>query len=101
MPFLSLVHLRDFSCETCFVPIAEAGARSFIVDAQGDPVLFAQDDPPAEMIVHLTCRNGHDTPLTVPNEISAEETLQTPEVAPVATDAVLISGKTEGGKALV
>lgn len=83
------------------MPLAEAGARSFIVDGQGDPVLFAEDDPPAEMIVQITCRNGHDTRLTVPNEISAEETLQTPEDAPVATDAVLISGKTESGKALV
>lgn len=100
MPFLSLVHLKDLSCEECFVPLADAGARSFVVNASGDPVLFAEDDPPALMMVHLTCANGHQTALSVPGEISAEETLQTPEEAPVATDAVLIEGKTESGKAL-
>lgn len=100
MPFLSIVHLKDLSCEECFAPLAEAGARSFVVDAAGDPVLFPQDDPPAAMAVQLSCANGHQTLLSVPGEVSAEETLQTPEEAPVAADAVLTKGTTESGKTL-
>lgn len=98
--FLSLVHLRELSCEECKAPLAPAGARSFIVDAQGDPIDFSKEDPPAEMVVQMLCRNGHPTELNVPNEISAEETLTTPEEAPIAPDAVLLSGSGESGKPL-
>lgn len=101
MPFLSLVHLRELQCEECKKILAPAGARSFIVDGEGNPVHFSQEDPPAEIVVQLFCRNGHATELNVPNEIAAEETLITPEEAPVGTDAVVVSGATEGGKPLL
>ena len=89
MPFLAVVHLRELLCAQCGARIAEAGARSFIVDASGAPVSFAGDAIPEEMAVRLTCPNGHETTLYVPNEVSAEETLATPDGAPIATDAVL------------
>jgi hypothetical protein len=98
--FLSLVHLRDLVCATCSAPLAPAGSRSFVVDADGMPVGFAKDDQPAEMTVQFVCSNGHATELFVPNEIGAEETLRTPDTAPLGTDAVLLSGKTEAGKEL-
>jgi hypothetical protein len=98
--FLSLVHLRELRCAECSALLAQAGGRSFIVDGQGDPQNFSEDDPPAELVVHLLCPNGHLNELNVPNEISAEESLQTPDDAPVGTDACLISGTTESGKAL-
>jgi hypothetical protein len=100
MPFLDLVHLRELRCEECEALLAPAGARSFIVDKFGNPVQFSLEDPPAEMVVHLTCPNGHLTELNVPNEISAEETLITPEDAPIGTDAYIFSGTTERGKTL-
>lgn len=100
MPFLSLVHLRELQCEECRKVLATAGARSFIVDGDGNPVHFSEQDPPAEIVVQLLCRNGHATELNVPNEIAAEETLTTPEEAPLGTDAVVISGATESGKSL-
>lgn len=100
MPFLSLVHLRDLRCDECSLLLAPAGARSFIVNGEGSPVGFAQDDPPAEMLVELACENGHVHELNVPNEIAAEETLSTPEEAPIAVDAVLTGGTTEGGQVL-
>jgi hypothetical protein len=100
VPFLSLVHLRELTCAQCGKVLAAAGARSFIVDADGNPAHFSKDDPPAEIVVELTCRNGHATELNVPNEIAAEETLTTPEEAPIATDAVILSGTSEAGKAL-
>ncbi len=53
MPFLSLVHLRELRCEQCGAIVAQAGARSFITDQAGDPLYFATDDPPAEMVVHV------------------------------------------------
>ena len=98
--FLSLVHLVELRCGRCSQLLAEAGARSFIVNGEGDPVLFSEDDPPAEMVVHLFCTNDHANELNVPNEISAEESLTTPDQAPIAVDACLISGTTESGKAL-
>lgn len=98
--FLSLVHLRELRCEECSQVLAPAGARSFIVDGNGDPVRFLQDDPPAEMSVQLLCPAGHAAELNVPNEISAEESLNTPDDAPLGADACLISGTTESGKAL-
>jgi len=100
MPFLSLVHLRELRCPQCSVVVAEAGARSFIVNGDAEPIAFAEDDPPAEMVVQLTCENGHVQELNVPNEIAAEETMYTPEEAPIATDAILSGGSTESGREL-
>ena len=96
--FLSLVHLRDLPCHGCNAVLATAGSRSFIVDSDGNPMPFSEDDPPAEMIVQLACPNGHVTELNVPNEISAEDTLQTPDEAPIATDAYAVSGTTESDR---
>lgn len=98
--FLNLVHLAALQCEECSARLAEPGARSFIVDGQGDPVQFSQDDPPAEIVVQILCPKGHLTELDVPNEISAEEALTTPDEAPIGADACLISGTTESGKPL-
>ncbi len=90
MPFLALVHLLDLKCAQCNAPLAQAGARSFVVDANGDPINFSQEEPPEEMTVEILCPNGHDTTLYVPNEIAAEETLVTPADAPIARDAILV-----------
>jgi hypothetical protein len=98
--FLSLVHLKELRCEECSQPLAQAGARSFIVNLDGDPVEFSAGDPPGEMLVHLLCSNGHANELNVPSEISAEEAMMTPDEAPIGADACLISGTTESGKAL-
>jgi hypothetical protein len=98
--FLSLVHLTELRCEQCGDVLAEPGARSFIVTPGADPVVFSSEDPPAEMVVQVLCRCGHANELNVPNEISAEESLNTPDEAPIAADACLISGTTESGKAL-
>jgi hypothetical protein len=98
--FLSLVHLSELRCEECRDALAQPGARSFIVTLDGDPVEFSADDPPAEMVVHLLCRSGHATEVNVPNEIGAEESMNTPDEAPIGADACLISGTTESGKAL-
>jgi hypothetical protein len=83
-----------------FLSLAQPGARSFVVTLDGDPVHFSPDDPPAEMVVHLFCPQGHATELDVPNEISAEESMVTPDEAPLGADACLISGTTESGKPL-
>lgn len=98
--FLSLVHLTELRCEECKALLAQPGARSFIVTLDGDPVRFTPDDPPAEMVVHLLCPQGHATELNVPNEMSAEESMTTPDEAPMGADACLISGTTESGKPL-
>lgn len=98
--FLSLVHLSELRCEECKELLAMPGSRSFIVNLEGDPVAFSTEDPPAEMIVHLLCPNGHASELDVPNEIGAEESMSTPDEAPIGADACLISGTTESGKAL-
>jgi hypothetical protein len=100
VPYLNLVHLRELQCEHCKAVLAPAGARSFIVDQSGNPVNFSQDDPPAEMVVQLSCPDGHTTELNVPNEIAAEEALTTPDEAPIAADACIASGMTESGKVL-
>ncbi len=89
MPFLALVHLRELRCQECNALLARPGARSFVVDETGEPVNFSGEEPPAEMTVEIACPDGHETTLYVPNEIAAEETLVTPEDAPVARDAVL------------
>lgn len=100
MAYLSLVHLRDLHCAVCNALLARAGARSFIVDQDGNPMHFSQEDPPAEMVVQLTCPNGHTTEFNVPNEIAAEEALTTPDDAPIGVDASVLSGVTESGKEL-
>ena len=89
MPFLAVVHLRELDCPECGERIAEPGARSFIVDAAGSPVAFDEGSIPEEMVVEVACARGHRARLYVPNEVSAEETLSTPEGAPIAADAVL------------
>jgi hypothetical protein len=89
MPFLALVHLHELHCPTCNALLAAAGARSFIVGANGEPINFSTEEPPAEMTVDILCPNGHNVTLYVPNEIGAEETLSTPEDAPIGRDAVL------------
>lgn len=91
MPFLALVHLRDLHCPSCKAELATAGARSFVVDNDGEAVNFSAQEPPDEMTVEIRCPNGHAYTLFVPNEISAEETLVTPENAPIARDAILRS----------
>lgn len=98
--FLSLVHLRELRCHACNAEMATPGARSFIVDSDGNPMRFSQEDPPAEMVVQLACPGGHVTELNVPNEISAEESLQTPDDAPIAADAYAVSGTTESDKSI-
>ncbi len=85
--FLSLVHLRELRCALCEALLATPGARSFIVDSDGNPYAFPEDKPPEEMLVRLTCPNGHVLEMNVPGEVSAEESLQTPDDAPLATDA--------------
>jgi hypothetical protein len=101
MPYLSLVHLREVRCLECGAELAQPGARSIVVDLAGDPIDFPTDDQPAEMSVELTCINGHQTTLLVPNEVGAEETLITPDDAPLAGDAMVVDGTTESGKPLV
>jgi len=101
MPYLSLVHLIEQRCSECGSELAQPGARSFVVDLAGNPIDFPTDDQPSEMAVELTCVNGHQTTLLVPNEIGAEETMITPDDAPIAGDAIVVDGKTESGKQLV
>jgi hypothetical protein len=88
--YLALVHLRDLACEACGAPLAAAGARSFIVSDDGEPFGFEPSAIPEEMSVELRCPLGHETTLLVPNEIAAEETLQTPEDAPIGADAFIV-----------
>jgi hypothetical protein len=91
VPFLALVHLRDLACADCGESLAAAGARSFIVDLAGDPLFFGVDAIPGEMRVEILCDDGHETVLYVPNEIAAEDTLYTPDDAPIGRDAMLAS----------
>jgi phage FluMu protein Com len=91
MPFLALVHLRELRCAQCNELLAQAGARSFLVDESGEALNFSENEPPAEMTVAIYCSNGHENPLYVPNEIAAEETLYTPEEAPIARDAIMLA----------
>lgn len=100
MPFFALVHLQEARCAQCGALLAAPGARSFVVAPDGAPFFFDPGDLPAEMTVEMPCPNGHALTLLLPNEISAEESLMTPEDAPIAADAVLRSGSTESGKGL-
>ena len=88
--FLNLVHLRELRCALCNALLATPGARSFIVDADGSPHAFPPENPPEQMLVRLSCPNGHVTEVDVPGEVSAEESLQTPDDAPIAADAVFM-----------
>ncbi|MHB8146387.1 MAG: hypothetical protein ACYDGM_03870 [Vulcanimicrobiaceae bacterium] len=90
MPFLAVVHLRELRCKTCDALLAQAGARSFIIDEQDEPLWFVPDEVPEEMTLVMTCPSGHLEQLFVPNEIGAEETLLTPEDAPIGLDAVFV-----------
>lgn len=100
MPFLAVTHLRPAVCPRCGAVVAEAGARSFVVDGDGAPQGFDADDPAAELRVSLACKNGHSIELLVPNEIGAEAVSTIPDGAPIAADAVVVSGTTESGKPL-
>jgi hypothetical protein len=100
MPFIAIVHLRELHCPECGLPIAEAGARSFVVGADGAPVWFADEHMPSELVVDVSCENGHPARLLLPNEVGAEEAGNVPEGAPFAPDAVLESGVTDSGKVL-
>jgi hypothetical protein len=100
VPFIALVHLRDVLCPECGLLVAEAGARSFVVDAADAPVWFADDDAPAELAVDMRCDDGHPVRLLLPNEVGAEEAAAIPENAPFGPDAVVASGTTESGKSL-
>jgi hypothetical protein len=91
MPFLALVHLRDLLCDRCGALLATAGARSFIVDRKANPVNFSQAETLQEMTVELMCANGHTTHLNVPRDIAAEETLATPDDAPIGCDATIVA----------
>ena len=91
MPFLALVHLRELRCPECDMLLAQAGSRSFLVDGSGEAVNFSGAEPPEEMTVAVKCPNGHEATLYVPNEIAAEETLSTPDDAPIARDAILMA----------
>ena len=91
MPFLALVHLRDLRCAQCSELLAVAGARSFLVDERGEAVNFSQEEPPDEMSVAILCSRKHENLLYIPNEIAAEETLYTPEEAPIARDAIMLA----------
>lgn len=90
MPFLALVHLRELRCAECGATLAQAGARSFVVDDERNP-LNLTEGATEEMTVEIACPRGHVTTLFVPNEIGAEETLATPVNAPVGRDAVRVS----------
>jgi len=91
MPYLNIVHLRALTCAVCGAELASAGARSFIVSGNGEPFSFPADDIPENLLVQLTCANGHVTELSVPGEVSAEEARMTPDDAPIATDAVNVA----------
>jgi hypothetical protein len=100
MPFIAIVHLRELQCPECGLPIAEAGARSFVVDTDGAPVWFGDADMPSEIAVDISCENGHLVRLLLPNEVGAEEAANVPEGAPFAPDAVLEQSFNESDKVL-
>lgn len=91
MPFLALVHLRERRCPQCNALLGAAGARSFVVDQRWDPVSFSQDEPLEHMQVEVICENEHATMLRVPDDLGAEETLVTPDGAPIGRDAMIVA----------
>lgn len=97
--FLSLVHLHERRCVLCNALLGAAGSRSFIVDAGGDPVSFPAENPPEQMQVEIVCQNGHLNRLEIPGDASAEESLNTPDGAPIGRDAVLVAiGDDDGAR---
>ncbi|HKU81753.1 MAG TPA: hypothetical protein VJP76_06240 [Candidatus Tumulicola sp.] len=100
MPFLAVTHLRPARCPDCGSLLAQAGARSFLVDGGGVPRSFNEADPPAELRVRLACPNGHALELLIPNDVAAEEVSAIPDGAPIGADAVVVSGTAESGHAL-
>lgn len=95
MPFIAIVHLRDLNCPECALPMAQAGARSFVVGTDGAPVWFAAENMPSELAVNVSCENGHPVRLLLPNEVGAEEAGSVPDGAPFGPDAIMESGLTE------
>jgi hypothetical protein len=89
VPFLAVLHLRPLACPRCGAPITAPGARSFVVDAEGSPVFFSPEASPQAMTVRIPCANGHPVSLRVPEDVSAEEALMTPDNAPIAQNATL------------
>jgi hypothetical protein len=89
VPFVALLHLRPLACPQCGAPVTAPGARSFVVDAEGAPVFFEPEATLERMTVEIPCVNGHAVPLRVPDDVSAEEALMTPDDAPIAQDATL------------
>lgn len=87
-------------CATCDELLADPGARSFLVNASGDPLSVGTEDPPSTILVEVRCSNGHSSRLRVPDDLAAEETIAVPDDAPIARDARIVSGTTEGGRAL-
>ena len=90
MPFLALVHLRELTCPQCGAVLAEAGARSFVVDDRDDAVNFSETEAPEAMTVAIVCPNGHRVLRRVPEELAAEEALAVPDDAPLGRDAFLL-----------
>lgn len=91
MIYLALVHLRDARCTQCGLPLAAAGARSFVVDALGEPIGYDAEQQPEEMTVEILCQAEHPNTFFVPNELAAEEVLRVPEDAPIGRDAVPVA----------
>jgi hypothetical protein len=91
MPFLALVHLRERRCPECNTLLGAPGARSFVVDRVGNPVNFSSEDPPEAMTVEFVCPRGHRSTLNVPDDLSAEETISTPQGAPIGCDAMIVA----------
>ncbi len=53
------------------------------------------------MRIEIACPQGHVTAFAVPLEISAEESMVTPEEAPIGCDAILAGGTAESGAELL
>lgn len=87
--FLALVHLRELRCPECSELLAAPGARSIVVDARGDALHFDEAQEPEAMTALIRCSRGHNVELRVPDQLSAEEVLTTPEDAPVGRDATV------------
>lgn len=85
--FLALVHLRELRCPECGELLAAPGARSIVVDARGDALYFDETQEPQALNAVIRCSRGHDVELRVPDQVSAEEVLTTPEDAPIGRDA--------------
>jgi len=87
MPFLALVHLRELRCAQCGEVLAVPGARSILVDDRGEAAHIPEEEAPEELTAVIVCLRGHETSLSVPDDVSAEEVLSTPDDAPLGRDA--------------